>query len=234
MARLGRDARIAGVAALDQPLRRQLYDLVGRADGWLGRDEAADALDVPRSVAAFHLDKLVDAGLLEVRYERPQGRVGPGAGRPAKKYRRARTEVSVSLPERHYELAGALLADAVRASSETGCPVDEALRDAARSAGAEIGAAVRPDLPKQASGKKLRRAAMETLRELGYEPREVKDQILLANCPFHALAERHRALVCGMNLDLIGGLTAGMAVEDRLMPRLEPAPEMCCVRITSR
>jgi predicted ArsR family transcriptional regulator len=233
MPRLGRDARIAGVAALDQPLRRGLYDLVVQHEGWLGRDEAADALDVPRSVAAFHLDKLVDAGLLEVRFERPRGRVGPGAGRPAKKYRRAGTEVSVSLPERHYELAGALLADAVLASSQTGCPVTEALSNAAHAAGAEVGAAARAGLPKQVPTKKLRRAALDALRELGYEPREGRDQILLANCPFHALAERHRPLICGMNLDLLGGLAAGLEAHDRLVPRLDPAPEMCCVRIAT-
>jgi predicted ArsR family transcriptional regulator len=233
MPRLGRDARIAGVAALDQPLRRGLYDLVVQSEGWLGRDEAADAMDVPRSVAAFHLDKLVDAGLLEVRFERPRGRVGPGAGRPAKKYRRAGTEVSVSLPERHYELAGALLADAVLASSQTGCPVMEALSGAAHAAGAEVGAAVRAGLPKQVPTRKLRRAALDALRELGYEPREAKGQILLANCPFHALAERHRPLICGMNRDLLGGLAAGMEADDRLVPRLDPAPEMCCVRIAT-
>src|SRR3954466_6321561 len=122
-----RDAQIAGVAALDQPLRRELYDLVVQKDGGVGRDEAAAALDLPRSVAAFHLDKLTDAGLLEVRYERPPGRVGPGAGRPAKIYRRARDELSVSLPQRHYELAGVLLSDAVLASAQTGCSVSEAL-----------------------------------------------------------------------------------------------------------
>jgi predicted ArsR family transcriptional regulator len=107
------DVRVAGVAALDQPLRRALYALLRDRGGWVGRDEAAAATGAPRSVVAFHLDKLAEAGLAEVRYERPPGRGGPGAGRPAKRYRRAAAETAVSLPERHYELAGALLADAV-------------------------------------------------------------------------------------------------------------------------
>jgi predicted ArsR family transcriptional regulator len=226
-----RETQIAGVAALDQPLRRDLYALIAAKDDWVGRDEAAEALDVPRSVAAFHLDKLTEAGLLQVHYERPAGRSGPGAGRPAKVYRRADTEVSVSLPERNYDLAGALLSDAVLESAETGCPVNEALATAARTAGAEAGAAARAGLPKRSSAKALRHAAIGALHELGYEPREQKGEILLANCPFHRLAERHRSLICGMNLDLLTGMAEGLDAEDRLEPRLQPTPGMCCVRI---
>jgi predicted ArsR family transcriptional regulator len=111
------DARIAGIAALDQPLRKQLYALLVERDDWVGRDDAADAVGAPRSVAAFHLDKLADAGLVDVRYERPGGRSGPGAGRPAKQYRRTGDEVSVSLPDRRYDLAGTLLADAIADSA---------------------------------------------------------------------------------------------------------------------
>jgi predicted ArsR family transcriptional regulator len=229
-----KDAEIARVAALDQPLRRDLYALMSAKDDWVGRDEAAAALGLPRSVAAFHLDKLTDAGLLQARYERPAGRGGPGAGRPAKVYRRADTEVSVSLPERHYDLAASLLSDAVLASTETGCPVGEALAAAASSAGVQAGEAARADLPHRTSTKSLRGAAIEALRQLGYEPREQRGEIVLANCPFHRLAERHRSLICGMNLDLITGLTEGLGAEDRLVPRLEPTPGMCCVRIHDR
>src|SRR4051794_10499463 len=113
MERHERDARVAEIAALDQPVRADLYELLVLRDDWVGRDDAADAAGVPRSVAAFHLDKLAESGLVKVRFERPPGRGGPGAGRPAKKYRRADREVSVSLPDRHYDLAGTLLADAV-------------------------------------------------------------------------------------------------------------------------
>lgn len=226
-----REERIAGVAALDQPLRRALYDLIRDSGDWIGRDEAADALEVPRSVAAFHLDKLADAGLLEVRYERPAGRSGPGAGRPAKLYRPARTEISVSVPDRQYVLAGVLLADAVQASAETGCPVNEALSRCARAAGVEAGVASRQELPRRLSRRTLRRALTAALRRLGYEPRESRKEIRLANCPFHQLAERQRLLICTMNLDLIAGLTEGLGVAGRFSPQLDPAPDMCCVRI---
>jgi predicted ArsR family transcriptional regulator len=229
-----RDAQVASVAALGQPLRRELYALISAKDEWVGRDEAAEALGVPRSVAAFHLDKLTGAGLLQVRYQRPAGRGGPGAGRPAKIYRRADIELSVSLPERQYDLAGALLSDAVQASTQTGCPVSEALATAARREGTAAGVEARAGLPTRTSTKSLRRATIGALERFGYEPRERDDEIILANCPFHQLAERHCSLICGMNLDLISGLTEGLDGEDRLVPRLEPAPGMCCVRIRSR
>src|ERR671913_563267 len=98
----GIERRISGIAALDQPLRRDLYRLLSERDDWVTRDEASDALAVPRSVAAFHLDKLVDAGVVETSFERTSGRTGPGAGRPSKRYRRSADEVAASIPDRRY------------------------------------------------------------------------------------------------------------------------------------
>ena len=92
-------------------------------------------------MAAFHLDKLADAGVLDVRFERTTGRQGPGAGRPSKLYRPSREEVAASVPDRRYDLAGSLLASAVARSSRTGEPVRDCLRAAAREAGREIGEA---------------------------------------------------------------------------------------------
>src|SRR5215510_10577503 len=129
------DRRIAGIAALDQPLRRELYRRLGESDGWMSRDEAAAALGVSRSVAAFHLDKLADAGVVEVRFERTTGRTGPGAGRPSKLYRIADEELSASVPERRYDLAGSLLADAVDRSARTAAPVEECLHEVAGATG---------------------------------------------------------------------------------------------------
>jgi predicted ArsR family transcriptional regulator len=224
-------AKVAGVAALDQPLRRDLYALLARRNTWVSRDEAADALGVPRSVAAFHLDKLAEAGLVQVRFERPPGRGGPGAGRPAKRYRRSDTEVSVSLPERHYDLVGAVLADAVTDATQTGRPVEAAVADAARRVGGEIGASVREEPPPGARRRfDPTDAAITALQRLGYEPSEHEGAIVLANCPFHRLAERHRDLVCGMNLQLLSGLAEALGTQD-LALRLQPTEGMCCVRL---
>jgi predicted ArsR family transcriptional regulator len=231
-----RDAAIEDIAALDQPVRRAIYDLLVERDDWVGRDDAVEALDVPRSVAAFHLDKLVEAELAETRFERPPGRPGgPGAGRPAKKYRRSTREVAVSLPDRSYDLAGALLADAVAEATATGRPVEEALAAAAHATGRELGAAVRSELT-TAGGRRrgaaaATAAALSALERLGYEPRVIGREVVLGNCPFHALAERHRPLVCGMNLELVRGVAEGLGAEDRLAPRLQYEPGRCCVRL---
>src|SRR4051794_25592860 len=108
-----RAARGAAVAALAEPTRRRLYDHVARGPGPVSRDEAAAAVAVPRATAAFHLDRLVADGLLDVHYERRSGRSGPGAGRPAKLYRRAGASGAGALPGRRYDPAGGPLAPAL-------------------------------------------------------------------------------------------------------------------------
>ena len=139
--------RVAAVSALSDPARRALYDLVARSAEPVSRDAAAEAVGLGRSTAAFHLDRLAAEGLLEVEYRRLTGRTGPGSGRPAKLYRRANAELNVSVPGRHYELAGDLLASAIEASIETGTPVRAALRVVAGAAGRDVGASVRARCP---------------------------------------------------------------------------------------
>ena len=133
------EERIAAIATLDQPLRRDLYRVLSTADGWTYADEAAAALGVGRPVAAFHLDKLVEAGVVEIRFERLTGRSGPGAGRPAKLYRPRQVDLAASVPERHYDLAGSLLAAAVADATESGKPVVDCLAAVAHATGRQIG-----------------------------------------------------------------------------------------------
>lgn len=218
------------MASLDQPLRRRLYVLLAERDRWTTRDEAASALDVARSVAAFHLDKLADAGVVEVSFERTTGRSGPGAGRPSKLYRLAADELSASMPDRHYDLAGRLLADAVAESTSDGTPVDQCLRRGARATGRAMGLEARTEV---ADGDRTDTAeVLASLGRQGYEPFLVDDgQIALSNCPFHRLAEDHRSLVCGMNLDFLGGLVEGLDPDPALDVRLLPEPGYCCVRL---
>src|SRR4051794_15808997 len=178
------ERRIHGVAALDHPLSQRAYRLLAE-QGELSRDDAAAALDVARSVAAFHLDKLVDAGLAEVRFERLSGRTGPGAGRTAKVYRRSDAELEVSLPQRHYDLAGQLLAEAVERSTTQGVPVDDALRAAAGQAGRALGEAAKEEAGPRPSKAKRRDAVLKVLERNGYDPSVHKGEIVLANCPFH-------------------------------------------------
>ncbi|MGY1761747.1 helix-turn-helix transcriptional regulator [Geodermatophilus sp. SYSU D00779] len=220
-----RDAQVAAVAALAEPTRRRLYDHVVRQPQPVGRDEVAGALGMVRATAAFHLDRLVAEGLLDVHYERRSGRTGPGAGRPAKFYRRAACSVAVSLPERHYDLAGELLAGALEEADATGESPRVVLERRARERGRELGA--------RAAGGDGAEPALRVLDEHGFEPRREGAAITLANCPFHALAQRHTTLVCGMNLGLLEGLLHELAGTG-LTARLAPAPDRCCVRLEAR
>src|SRR5581483_11937951 len=93
---------VASLGSLGAPTRRALYGYVSRQGEPVGRDEAAAAAGIGRTLAAYHLDRMVEDGLLEVSFARRTGRRGPGAGRPAKLYRRASREFSISLPPRDY------------------------------------------------------------------------------------------------------------------------------------
>jgi predicted ArsR family transcriptional regulator len=217
-------AAVAAVAALDEPVRRRLYALVSTYDEPVSRDTAAAALGLARSVAAFHLDRLAELGLLEVEFRRPPGRSGPGAGRPAKLYRRSVDEIAVSLPERRYDLAAELMARAIDAAAQEPARVQEALTDAARDHGRALSGVI------EAVDAPLADRLYRILAEEGYEPRASGATITLANCPFHALADQHRDLVCSMNQDLLSGLCEAVGLPPEAA-RLDPAPGRCCVTL---
>ena len=227
------DLQVTGIAALGEPIRRSLYRFVVAQPEPVNRDQAAEGTGVARHVAKFHLDKLVDDRLLDIDYRRPPGRGGPGAGRPTKFYRRSSRQLMVSLPERHYELAGRLLATAVTDAEDEGVPVSDALSKAARQTGRSFGHQARARVGSRPSRSALLHAATDVLRTCGYEPRVGPDGVTLANCPFHALAQDYTDLVCGMNLDLIAGLVDGLESAD-LEPRLAPTEGQCCVRLDRR
>lgn len=215
---------VEAVAALAEPTRRRVYDHVVRQEAPVGRDEVAEAVGVPRATAAFHLDRLVTDGLLDTRFERRTGRTGPGAGRPSKLYQRAECSVSVSLPERRYDLAGHLLAEAVVDAEESGEPPRVALERRARARGRELGGAAADD------GAPAADAVLRVLEEHGFEPRAEDGVVTLGNCPFHTLAREHTELVCGMNLSLLDGVLEGVA-SSGWVARLHPTPGRCCVRM---
>jgi predicted ArsR family transcriptional regulator len=191
-------------------------------------DQAAAATGIARHNAKFHLDRLVNEGLLETEFRRPTGRGGPGAGRPTKFFRRAPREVSVTLPERRYELAGHLLAAAVDESVRQGSSVLDELMRGAEKAG--LAAAETEALEPTASDPVT--STCHALAAHGYEPRRDNNTIMLANCPFHALAQEHTALVCGMNLALVGAVTERLG-DGTLTARLDPDERRCCVVISS-
>jgi predicted ArsR family transcriptional regulator len=213
------------VGVLAEPARRRLYEYVAGAAGPVSREQAAQACSVPVHSVKFHLDKLASAGLLEVDYRRVSGRSGPGAGRPAKLYRRSEREVSLSVPPRRYDLVGEVLAAGVDRAVRSGEAVADAVADVARTVGREIGTTAAIDAD---AGELDRTGAV--LADHGYEPREVDAELCLANCPFDRLAADHTELVCGINLALVDGVLDGLAAET-LEARLAPEPGWCCVRV---
>ena len=223
--------QIAALSVLGEPSRRALYDHIVSAGDWVGRDAAADAAGIQRGVAAHHLDRLAEDGLLDVDYQRLSGRTGPGAGRPAKVYRRSALEFDIALPPRDYELAGRLLADAVVDAQATGRDVSDAVDGAARAAGQQLGQAIKTLQGRARSADSARAATLEVLHGQGYEPLEQSDgTVVLRNCPFHVLAKSHTELVCRMNHCLIAAAVA--EVDDSGFDvRLEPDPTLCCVRL---
>lgn len=209
-----RDEALDRLCSLDDTTRRRLYDHVARQGEPVSRDDAAEALNLDRSTVAYHLDKLVEQGLLTASFARPEGVGGPGAGRPAKHYARVDKEFGLSIPPRDYRLAAELLARAVEMDG------DGAVRDALDRAAAEF-------------GRELSDAADETeglvayLERQGFEPFEDGDTIRLRNCPFHRLAREHTELICGMNLSMLSG--ALTSLDAGYEARLDPAPDRCCV-----
>jgi predicted ArsR family transcriptional regulator len=220
------DDQLAGIAALGEPIRRDLYRFVSAQADSVSRDQAAEGLGVARHVAKFHLDKLVDDGLLAVEFARPPGRRGPGAGRPAKLYRRSSRELAVSLPPRDYELVGRLLARAFTDAERGGVSVGDALGHAARDTGRALGR----EAQRHAGSSSPMAAATAVLSNCGYEPRRENGGISLVNCPFHALSRDYTDLVCGMNLQLMNGLLDVLELPG-VEARLEPTPGRCCVRL---
>lgn len=199
------------VATLGEPLRRALYEFVLSAAGPVSRDEAAAAVDVSRQVAAYHLDRMADDGLLDVEFRRLGGRAGPGAGRPAKLYRRSEETYDVSIPPRRYELAARILLEAARDSGLE----EQAMAKAAHRAGVEIG----------------KKGLDTALRETGYEPASEDGEIRFRNCPFHVLRDQDRNATCGLNLALVEGMVEGSNTE--MAAVLAPEDGYCCVRLRS-
>lgn len=199
---------LEAIAALREPVRRTVYEyVVARAEP-VSRNEVAEGVGIGRTLAAFHLDKLTDAGLLEAANAPRAG--GPGAGRPAKLYRRSATEHAVSVPPRDYRLLAGVLASAIERAG---------VEPAAYAAAAEQGA-------KLAGGDAIARLAA-----LGYEPYEDADRtIRLRNCPFDVLAHSHPGLVCGLNLAMLEAVVG----DGGQVARLDPGPTGCCVAIHSK
>lgn len=225
---------VAALAALEEPNRRRLYELIAASHAEVGRDEAAERLGISRELAAFHLDRLVQAGLLEAGYRRLSGRSGPGAGRPAKVYRRAPGELSVSLPPRRYGAIAEVFAQALAGLGETvgWSTVAGAVNEPARRRGQAAGAEARSEAGRRPTHERLTQALRRLLTRGGFEPEvDAAGAVTLCNCPYRALSDAYRDVTCGANVAWAEGVVEGLG-DERLSAEFVPTDGRCCVRFS--
>lgn len=222
---------VSAVAVLEDQQRARLYAFVRGASGPVTREEAATACAISRKLAAFHLDRLVDAGLLDATYERPAN-TGAQVGRTPKRYSPADVEVAVTIPDRHYELVGEILLDAVTSAGPAES-VSEAIGRVSRERGRQVGVQTRAERTLGRVGPERGLAIVaELLSRHGFEPAATSHGLIQRNCPFHRFARQHPALVCGMNRDFVDGILEGLGAR-RLGATLDPADGRCCVTVTA-
>jgi predicted ArsR family transcriptional regulator len=216
--------RVEALAALLEPSRRKVYRYVARQIAPVGRDQAAGAVGISRAMAAFHLDKLVDLGLLRAEYRRLSGRGGRGAGRPSKLYRRSRRRFGVMVPERDHELLARLLTESMTPSYDV-TPTHEVAHRYGRS----LGARARQRISNRVGQERLARCVDDVLEEVGFEPmRAGSGEVWARNCPFDPLSRRFPAVVCQTALAIVAGVIDGVGV-DGLGVRRDERPDRCCV-----
>lgn len=219
-AQLDEAQRLRALAALGDPVRKKLFELVRDADAPLSRDDCAEELGLPKSTIRAHLDRLVKEQLLTVEFRKIGDRTGPGSGRPTKLYAAARREISASVPPRHYDLAASLLAAGVQRSIESGEGIEASLAEVAHQEGMRMG---------QVAGD-----IHTLLLQNGYSP-EPDDEggTIMANCPFHRLSQDHQGVVCSLNGSLLSGALEGCG-DDRhdLAPDVEISH--CCARLVPK
>lgn len=222
---------VARLATLLEPTRRRLFDYINEQDGPVSRDTAASELGMSRAMAAFHLDRLVDSGLLRAGYRRlAQGRRGRGTGRPSKLYRRSRRRIEVTLPPRSYELLARILAETV--DKEGGGPTPH---ESGHAIGRSLGVRARAKLRAGVSPVRMTNCVTDTLTRLGFEPVPARGALIdlrSRNCPFDPISRQLPDVVCQAAIGTVAGVIDGVAA-DHLVVRRDPQPGLCCVVVAT-
>jgi predicted ArsR family transcriptional regulator len=195
----------------------------------VSRDEAARAMRTTRAMAAFHLDKLVEAGLLRAHYRHVSRRPGLGAGRPSKLYRRSRRRFDLTLPERNHELLARLLS-----ASMTPSPGSSLTHEVAPRYGRSLGVRARKRMPNRVTPERLASCVADVLEEVGFAPIGTgTDEVSARNCPFDPLSRQFPEVVCQTSLALVGGVVDGLGAATLEAGRNERA-DRCCIVLKRR
>jgi predicted ArsR family transcriptional regulator len=207
-----------------------MYAFIRRAGHPVTRDEAAASVGISRKLAAFHLDKLVAAGLLEAGYANLTGvrRVG----RTPKVYEPAAVDVHVSIPQREYGLLADILLEAVLAATPR-TSAHQAALDAAAEHGRRLGGAERAETRGRLGAERALTLADQVLERHGFEPvRSTSTLLRLSNCPFHPYAAKATELVCAINHAFLAGFLDGLGATT-VQASLRPRPGACCVELAA-
>jgi predicted ArsR family transcriptional regulator len=219
---------VAAVAALNEEVRRALYEYVRAAREPVSREAAADAVGISRKLAAFHIDKLVELGLLRSGFAASGTR---RVGRAPRLYEPGAVEVCVQIPARSPGLIADILVSAVTAHGGDERADAAALR-IARERGAEVGSAAAADVRQGRVGAEWAISIAErVLADQGFEPYRAESSVRLRNCPFHPLAARAPEFVCGLNREYVRGVLDGIGAGERAVAELAPRAGECCVQL---
>jgi predicted ArsR family transcriptional regulator len=217
---------VAAIATLSDPTRAAVFEEAQAAQRPVTREAVAEAVGISRKLAAFHLDRLVAAGLLQADTA-PSRKVG----RAPKTYRPSERHVQVSVPPRRHEpLAEILLSaltDTAGSQDSAISAVTRTASDRGHAAGAEFAGARR-------LGRLGPERAMTVLTDLlnqhGYLACTEQQTVRLRNCPFQPLAAENPALICALNHGFISGLIDGLEARG-IDAVLRPDPAGCCVQV---
>ncbi|HVL80679.1 MAG TPA: helix-turn-helix domain-containing protein [Actinomycetota bacterium] len=193
---------IAGI--LSDRTRRSIYLHLRQRMSAATVNEIAERFAIHRNAAKFHLDKLLEAGLLRAEFKRVNGRKGPGAGRPSKLYTATEEEISFSVPERHYDLLATLLLRALTSGDD--------IEQVGRAFGRELALAAPGTEEPVAERVEL------VLSRLGFDPAvhagpDGHLRITTQNCPFGRVAlEAPNQEVCRLDRSIVQGLLEGFGM----------------------
>ena len=206
--------------------RSRVLAILQDAGGALGVAEVATRMGLHPNTARFHLDGLVEAGLVERSTE-----TRDEPGRPRALYT-ARPDAARA-GQRSYRLLAEILTSYIAAHEAKPA---KAARDAGYTWGRYL--AERPPPYRRTDAATANRQLMRMLGDVGFDPEPAggrKQQILLHHCPFREAAAENREVVCSVHLGLMQGLLAELdspLSAERLDPFVEPS--LCVAHLATR
>ena len=191
-------------STLGDPTRRSIYLTVRESADPVTAAQIAAEFDIHANVARHHLDRLADEGYLEITRKRPEGKNGPGAGRPAKCYTSTDKEIELQFPARRYDLLADLLIRVVQKLEPERAP--EIAAEVGREYGMELAGTLQ--LPDAASFDSVLAVVQQAMVDVGFavDTNTGNRQLLMSHCPFGRTAFDHPEVVCSLDRGIVNGL----------------------------